>query len=83
MVIDYNYKDKNKGFPEPKKHEILNLFLELHKFLNHNASISKFEIFQIECKVTDILKKLVETCNKNVLFNFTLELRMEDREDAY
>ena len=83
MVIDCNYKDKNKGFPEPKRNEILNLFLELHKFLNRNEPISKFEIFQTECKVTDILKKLVESCNKNVFFNFTLELRMEDIEDAY
>ena len=82
MVIDYNYKDKNKGFPELKKNEILNL-LEFHKFLNHNTPISKFEIFQIECKVTDSLKKLVESCNKNVFFNFNLELRMEDIEDAY
>ncbi len=61
MTIEYNYKDKNKGFPELKKNEILNLFLELLKFLNRNAPISKFEIFQIECKVTDILKKLVES----------------------
>ena len=82
-MTDYNYKDKNKGFPELKKNEILNLFLELHKFLNHNAPISKFAIFQIECKVTDIIKKLVESCNKNVFFNFTLELRMEDIEDVY
>ena len=82
MVIDCNYKDKNKGFPEPKN-EILNLFLELHKFLNRNVPFSKFETFQTECKVTDILKKLVESCNKNVFSNFTLELRMEDIEDAY
>ena len=80
-MTDYNYKDKNKGFPT-FKNEILNL-LELHKFLNHNTPISTFEIFQIECKVTDILKKLVESCNKNVFFNFNLELRMEDIEDVY
>ena len=83
MTIEYNYKDKNKGFPELKKNEILNLFLELHKFLNRNAPISKFEIFQIECKVTDILKKLADRCNKKLFFNFTLELRMEDIEDVY
>jgi hypothetical protein len=81
-MTEYNYKDKNKGFHEPKN-ETLNLFLELHKFLNHNTPISKFEIFQIECKATDSLKKLVESCNKNVFFNFNLELRMEDIEDAY
>ena len=81
-MTEYNYKDKNKGFPEPKN-EIFNLFLELHKFLNRNVPFSKFETFQTECKVTDILKKLVESCNKNVFFNFTLELRMEDIEDAY
>jgi len=81
MAIDCNYKDKNKGFPA-FKNEILNL-LELHKFLNRNVPFSKFETFQTECKVTDILKKLVESCNKNVFSNFTLELRMEDIEDAY
>ncbi len=78
-MTEYNYTDKNKGFPT-FKNEILNL-LELHKFLNHDTPISKFEIFQIECKVTDILKKLVESCNKNVFFNFNLELRMEDDTD--
>jgi hypothetical protein len=82
MIIDCNYKDKNKCFPKPKN-EILNLFLELYKFLNRNAPISKFEIFQPEFKVTDILIKLVESCNKNVFFNFNLELRMEDIENAY
>ena len=56
-MTEYNYKDKNKGFPEPKN-EILNLFLELHKFLNRNVPISKFEIFQIECKVTGYPKKI-------------------------
>ena len=80
-MTEYNYKDKNKGFPA-FKNEILNL-LELHKFLNRNTPISKFEIFQIECKVTDIVKKLVDRCNKKLFFNFNLELRMEDIEDAY
>jgi hypothetical protein len=50
-MTDYNCKDGNKGFPE-LKNDILNLFLEPHKFLNRNPPISKFEIFQIECKVT-------------------------------
>ena len=78
MTIDYNYKDKNKGFSELKNEILINLFFELHKFLNRNTPLSKFEIFQIECKVTDILKKLVDICNKNVFSNFNLELRMED-----
>ena len=71
-MTEYNYKDKNKGFHEPKN-EILNLFLELHKFLNSNILFSKFETFQTECKVTDILKKLLESCNKNVFSNFNLD----------
>ena len=83
MTIEYNYKDKNKGFFEFKDETLLDLFFELHKFLNRNISLSKFEIFQIECTVTGILKKLVDSCNKNVFSNFNLELRMEDVEDAY
>ena len=51
--------------------------------MSFSLNKSKFEIFQIECNVTDILKKLVESCNKNVFSNFNLELRMEDIEDAY
>jgi hypothetical protein len=81
MVIDRNYKDKNKGFPELKNEILLDLYFELHNFLNRNTPISKFEIFQIECKVTDILKKLVDRCNKNIFSNFNLELRMEDDTD--
>ena len=77
MVIDCNYKDKNKGFPE-SKNEILNLFLQLHKFLNRNVPKSKIEIFQSECKLTDILKNLLDICNKNVFSNFKLELTMVD-----
>ena len=56
----------------------INLFFELDKFLNRTSSLSKFDKFQIECKVTDILKKLVDICNNNVFSNFNLELRMEE-----
>ena len=83
MTIEYNYKDKNKGFFEFKDETLLDLFFKLHKILNRNISLSKFEIFQIECTVTGILKKLVDSCNKNVFSNFNLELRMEDIEDAH
>ena len=83
MTIEYNYKDKNKGFFEFKDETLLDLFFKLHKILNLNTPLAKFEIFQIECKVTGILKKLLESCNKNVFSNFNLELRMEDIEDAH
>ena len=83
MAIDCNYKDKNKGFLEPKN-EIINLSFELDKFLNRNSPISKYETSQIECKLTDILKKLLDICNKNVFSNFKLELAMvDDTEDVY
>ena len=74
MDTDCNYKDKNKGFPELNE-ILLDLYVELHKFLNRNTPISKFEIFQIECKVTDILNKLVDKCNKNVFSNFNFRIK--------
>ena len=43
MIIDSNYKDKNKGFPE-SKNEILNLFFELDKFLNRTFIIKNWNI---------------------------------------
>jgi hypothetical protein len=70
-----------KGFSEFKDETLLDLFFELHKLLNRNTPLAKFEIFQIEYKVTDILKKLVDRCNKNIFSNFNLELRMEDDTD--
>ena len=82
MTIEYNYKDKNKGFPALKNEILIDLYFELDKFLNR--TLSKIEIFQIECKVTDTLKKLLDICNKNVFSNFKLELAMvEDNEDVY
>ena len=84
MTIEYNYKDKNKVFSKFKDETLLDLFFELHKFLKRNIPFSKFEIFQIECKVTGILKKLVDSGNKNVFSNFNLELKMkEDSDNAY
>ena len=50
-MTEYNYKDKNKGFPELKNEILLDLYFELHKILNRNTPLAKFEIFQIECKV--------------------------------
>ena len=83
MIIEYNHKDKNKDFSDFKNETFVDLFFKLYIFQNCNPLLSKFEIFQIECKVTGILKKLLESCNKNVFSNFNLELRMEDVEDAY
>ena len=75
MTIEYNYKDKNKGFPALKNEILIDLYFELDKFLNR--TLSKIEIFQIECKVTDTLKKIIDICNNNVFVSFNLELRME------
>jgi hypothetical protein len=75
MTVEYNYKVKNNGFPAFKNEILIDLSRELDKFLNR--TLSKIEIFQIECKVTDTLKKIVDICNNNVLVSFNLELRME------
>ena len=81
-MTEYNYKDKNKGFPVFKNEILIDLSFELDKFLNQ--TLSKIEIFQIECKVTDTLKKIVDICNNNVFVSFNLELRMEKvNEDVY
>jgi len=81
-MTEYNYKDKNKGFPVFKNEILIDLSCELDKFLNR--TLSKIEIFQIECKVTDTLKKIVDICNNNVFVSFNLELRMEKvNEDVY
>lgn len=78
MVIDYNYKDKNKGFSKHKNEALVNLSIELYNIQNRISSVSKIEIFQSECKLTDILKNLLDICNKNVFSNFKLELTMVD-----
>jgi hypothetical protein len=75
MTIDCNYKDKNKGFPAFKNEILIDLSSKLDKFLYR--TLSKIEIFQIECKVTDTLKKIIDICNSNVFVSFNLELRME------
>ena len=75
MIIDCNYNHKNKGFPTLKNEILIDLSFELDKFLNQ--TLSKIEIFQIECKVTDTLKKIIDICNSNVFVSFNLELRME------
>ena len=75
MIIDSNYKDKNKGFSF--KNEILqNLFFELDKLPKRPSSLSNFNKFQFECNATDILQKLVDFCNNNIFSNFNLELKM-------
>ena len=84
MVIDCNYKDKNKGFSKHENEALINLFIELNNIQNQTESVSTFEIFQNECKLTDILKKLLDICNKNVFFSFKLELSMvDDNKDVY
>jgi hypothetical protein len=83
MIIDCNYKDKNKGFPKHENEALIKLFIDLNNIQNR-ISLSKFETFQIECKLTDILKKVLDICNKNVFSNFNLELAMVDEnEDVY
>ena len=74
-MTEYNYKDKHKGFHAFKNEILIDLSFELDKFLNQ--TLSKIEIFQIECKVTDTLKKIVDICNNNVFVSFNLELSME------
>ena len=75
MIIDSNYKEKNKGFSF--KNEILqNLFFELDKLPKRPSSLSNFNKFQFECNATDILQKLVDFCNNNIFSNFNLELKM-------
>ena len=78
MIIDCNYKDENKGFSNLEKETLYELFDELNNIQN---PISKFKIFQIEYKVTGLIKKLLDICNKNIFSNFNLELRMEDDTD--
>jgi hypothetical protein len=83
MTISNIHTVKNKGFFEFKNETLFDLFFELHKIQYRNIPLSEVEKFQIECKFTDILNKLVDVCNKYFFFNFNLELRMEDIEDAY
>ena len=78
MIIECNYKGKNKGFSDFKNETLVDLFFKLNKFQNGNTLLSKFEIFQIEYKVTGILKKLVDRCNKNIFSNFNLELSIKE-----
>lgn len=71
MIIDYNNKDKNKGFSDSEKGILQNLFFDLDKLPNRLASLSDFEKFQIEYITTDILQKLLDYYNK-YFFNFKL-----------
>lgn len=84
MTIVCNYKSKNQGFSNDENETIINLFNKLNNIQNQTELLSKFEIFQIECELTDILKKIVDICNKKIFSNFTLELIMvDDNEDVY
>jgi hypothetical protein len=75
MIINSNYRDKNKDFSF-KNETVQKLFVELDKLPNRSGSLSNFIKFQFECEATDILQKLVDFCNNNVLSNFNLELKM-------
>ena len=84
MIIDCNYQDKNKGFSKLENDTIKELFIKLNNIQNQTSSLSKFEIFQSEGKLTDVLKKLLDICNKNVFSSFKLELTMvDDNENVY
>jgi hypothetical protein len=84
MTIVCNYKSKNQGFSKDENETIINLFNILNNIQNQTELLSKLEIFQIECELTDILKKVVDICNKKLFSNFTLELIMvDDNEDVY
>jgi hypothetical protein len=84
MIIDFNYKDENKGFSKLENDTIKELFIKLNNIQNQTSSLSKFEIFQSEGKLTDVLKKLLDICNKNVFSSFKLELTMvDDNENVY
>ena len=75
MIIDCNYKDKNKDFSFTNE-TLQNLFFELDKLPKRPSSLSNFNKFHFECNATDILQKLVDFCNKNIFSNFSLELKM-------
>ena len=84
MIINFNYKDENKGFSKLENDTIKELFIKLNNIQNQTSSLSKFEIFQSEGKLTDVLKKLLDICNKNVFSSFKLELTMvDDNENVY
>jgi hypothetical protein len=84
MIIDSNNKDKNKVFSKLEKEKLNELFIKLNNIQNQTSSLSRFEIFQSECKLTNILKKILDICNKNVFSSFKLELTMvDDTEDVY
>jgi hypothetical protein len=83
MIIDFKYKGKNKGFSKHENEALIHIFIELNNIENQTESLSTFEIFQNECKLTDILKKLLDICNKNVFSSFKLELAMVSKKDAY
>lgn len=84
MIIDCNYKDKNKGFSKHENEALVNLFIEVNNIQNRISLLSKFETLKIECKLRDIFKKLLDICNNNVFSNFKLELTMvDDNEDVY
>jgi predicted nucleotidyltransferase len=77
MAIECSYNDKNQDFSKLESETLIDLLVELNNVQN-KTSLSKFEIFRIECKLTDILKKLLDICNKNVFSSFKLELVMAD-----
>jgi hypothetical protein len=78
-MYNNNNNLKNKDFGNHKYNCILNsitlLFLEL---INYEQNQSKTKITEVilECKLTDILQKLLDVCNSH-FENFKLRLEME------
>ena len=77
MAINCSCNDKNKVFLKLENETLIDLFVELNNVQN-KTSLSRFEIFHIEYKLTDIFQKLLDICNKNVFSSFKLELTMVD-----
>ena len=71
---------KNKDFDYQINSNIINsiflLFTELKKFEQNQSSKTKIDEVILECKMTDIIQKLLDVCNPHFK-NFKLRLEME------
>ena len=47
MIIDCNYKDKNKGFSKHENEALINLFIELHKYSNRISLYQNLKPFRL------------------------------------
>lgn len=75
-----NTNRKNKDFGNHNYNCILNsitlLFSELKKTEQNQSSQTKIYEVILECKITDIIQKILDICNPH-LKNFKLRLEME------